>query len=127
MPLTRWSRAGPTGRGCPSKKPCAAWSKPAIPSLTLLWSNAFCASPRQRCRLFSRQQALRLRSFFETALKDFSWVALKGGANAARRAERFPTRLPIHYRRRDKPDWYEAKTENISRTGVLFRGEHLLE
>ncbi len=36
-------------------------------------------------------------------------------------------RLSIHYRMRDKPDWYEAKTENISRTGVLFRGEHLLE
>ena len=51
----------------------------------------------------------------------------EGSENKARRAERFPTRLPIHYRKRDQPDWYEAKTENISRTGVLFRGEHLLE
>ena len=52
---------------------------------------------------------------------------IEGSENTARRAERFPTRLPIHYRKRDQPDWYEAKTENISRTGVLFRGEHLLE
>lgn len=43
------------------------------------------------------------------------------------RAERIPTQLPLHYRTSGELDWYEASTENISRTGVLFRGERLLK
>ncbi len=43
------------------------------------------------------------------------------------RAERIATQLPLHYRTSGELDWYEASTENISRTGVLFRGERLLE
>jgi hypothetical protein len=42
------------------------------------------------------------------------------------RAERFTTQLAIRYRTGGQVDWYEARTENISRTGVLFQGERLL-
>ena len=42
------------------------------------------------------------------------------------RAPRFPTQLPLHYRSSGEIGWYKAKTENISRTGVLFKGEQIL-
>jgi hypothetical protein len=42
------------------------------------------------------------------------------------RARRFPTQLPLHYRGGGEIGWYKATTENISRTGVLFKGEQLL-
>jgi hypothetical protein len=43
------------------------------------------------------------------------------------RAERIATQLRLHYRSSGGDDWYEASTDNISRTGVLFRGERLLK
>jgi hypothetical protein len=43
------------------------------------------------------------------------------------RAVRIATQLLLHYRTSGELDWYAASTENISRTGVLFRGERLLE
>ncbi len=45
----------------------------------------------------------------------------------SQRAERIATQLQLHYRTSGELNWYEASTENISRTGVLFRGERLLE
>jgi len=39
------------------------------------------------------------------------------------RAQRFPIRVPIRYRTPSSRDWLLACTENISRSGVLFRTE----
>ena len=36
------------------------------------------------------------------------------------RAERFPIRMPLHYRESGEGDWNEGRTLNISRSGVLF-------
>ena len=41
----------------------------------------------------------------------------------ATRAERFQVQLPLRYRLPHSPEWVEARTENVSRTGVLFRSE----
>jgi hypothetical protein len=40
------------------------------------------------------------------------------------RAPRYPIRIPLRYRASSDPQWREAHTENISRSGVLFRTEH---
>ena len=37
------------------------------------------------------------------------------------RAMRYQARLPIVFRRVDEPDWYSGTTENVSRSGILFR------
>jgi len=39
------------------------------------------------------------------------------------RAQRFPIHLPVRYRMRGDRNWYQGKTINFSRTGVLFRAE----
>ncbi len=39
------------------------------------------------------------------------------------RAERFPLQRPIYYRQNETSDWLEGITENISRTGILFRAD----
>jgi len=43
------------------------------------------------------------------------------------RAARFNLRIPIRYRASGEAAWGEGTTENISRSGVLFRAKHLLE
>ncbi len=43
------------------------------------------------------------------------------------RAPRFALQLPLRYRAQDELRWHEGKIENISRSGVLFRGEHPIE
>jgi len=43
------------------------------------------------------------------------------------RAPRFPLHLAVRYRRTGDPEWRCGETENISRSGVLIRGEDLLE
>jgi hypothetical protein len=47
-------------------------------------------------------------------------------AKASNRAERFPIQIPVRYRKPRGPVWFEGKTENISRSGVLFRTESVL-
>jgi hypothetical protein len=37
------------------------------------------------------------------------------------RAPRFPLRMPLQYQKSGAPHWFEGKTLNISRTGILFR------
>jgi PilZ domain-containing protein len=37
------------------------------------------------------------------------------------RAPRYPVRIPLRYRTSGAADWVEGRTENISRSGVLFR------
>jgi len=43
------------------------------------------------------------------------------------RACRFDLDLPLHYRPIGEPEWHEGRTENISRTGVLFRAAEILD
>lgn len=43
------------------------------------------------------------------------------------RAQRFPIRTALRYRRRGETAWSEGTTVNISRTGVLFRTEEKME
>ena len=43
------------------------------------------------------------------------------------RALRFPLRLPLRYRAVAEGTWREGLTENISRSGVLFRAQDLLQ
>lgn len=38
-----------------------------------------------------------------------------------KRAQRFSLNIPVHYRLVGQHQWLEGKTENISRSGVLFR------
>jgi hypothetical protein len=39
------------------------------------------------------------------------------------RATRFPLKLPLRYRESGTIPWHNGHTENISRTGILFRAE----
>ena len=45
------------------------------------------------------------------------------GQEASDRARRFPIHIPVRYRMPPSPDWFVACTENVSRSGVLFRTE----
>jgi hypothetical protein len=44
----------------------------------------------------------------------------------AQRAQRYAIRIPLKYRLSGTADWWEGQTENISRSGVLFRTDHLM-
>jgi two-component system cell cycle sensor histidine kinase/response regulator CckA len=48
------------------------------------------------------------------------------GKIAPFRAQRFLLQLPLKYRKLGEHDWREGTTENISRSGMLFRGEEAL-
>jgi hypothetical protein len=43
------------------------------------------------------------------------------------RAKRFTLQLPVHYRLVGESEWRHGTTENISRSGVLFRTDQPLE
>jgi PAS domain S-box-containing protein len=43
------------------------------------------------------------------------------------RAQRFQLHLPLKYRRLDEKNWHEGETRNISRSGLLFQAEDLLQ
>jgi hypothetical protein len=43
------------------------------------------------------------------------------------RAARFLVQLPVRYRTADSTEWHEARTENVSHTGVLFRTKSILK
>ena len=43
------------------------------------------------------------------------------------RAQRFQLHLPLRYRRLGETAWHEGKTENISRSGMLFQAEEALQ
>ena len=43
------------------------------------------------------------------------------------RAQRFQLHLPLRYRRLGEKDWHEGKTENISRSGMLFEADEMLQ
>jgi len=43
------------------------------------------------------------------------------------RAQRFQLHLPLRYRRLGEKNWHEGTTENISRSGMLFKAEEALQ
>ena len=43
------------------------------------------------------------------------------------RAQRYAIPMSMLYRAAGDPTWREGRTENVSRSGVLFRAEHLME
>jgi PAS domain S-box-containing protein len=43
------------------------------------------------------------------------------------RAQRFQLHLPLRYRRLGEQQWHTGKTENISRSGMLFEADELLQ
>jgi DNA-binding response OmpR family regulator len=43
------------------------------------------------------------------------------------RAQRFQLHLPLRYRRLGEQHWHEGTTENISRSGMLFKADELLQ
>ncbi len=43
------------------------------------------------------------------------------------RAQRFQLHLPLKYRRLDEDKWHDGETRNISRSGLLFQAEDLLQ
>jgi hypothetical protein len=47
--------------------------------------------------------------------------------NIKHRAPRFEIQMPLRYRLNGEGKWRNGITENISRTGVLFRGEEFAE
>jgi hypothetical protein len=48
------------------------------------------------------------------------------GAKMVARAQRFPIRAIMHYRVIGENQWYVGTVENMSSTGVLFRGERIV-
>ena len=43
------------------------------------------------------------------------------------RAQRFQLHLPLRYRRLGEKVWHEGTTENISRSGMLFQADEVLQ
>ena len=43
------------------------------------------------------------------------------------RAQRFQLHLPLKYRRLDEEHWHDGETKNISRSGLLFQAEDILQ
>ncbi|PYX38247.1 MAG: hypothetical protein DMG75_04420 [Acidobacteria bacterium] len=50
-----------------------------------------------------------------------------GEGTFAFRAKRFNLQIPLRYRPLDQQGWRKGTTENISRSGLLFRAEELLQ
>jgi hypothetical protein len=53
----------------------------------------------------------------------------RGGISLAEgaRAQRFQLRIPLRYRSEADGDWHRGASINISRSGMLFHGEHWVE
>jgi PAS domain S-box-containing protein len=53
--------------------------------------------------------------------------AVPSRASAPTRAQRFQLHLPLRYRRLGEKSWHDGKTENISRSGMLFQADETLQ
>jgi PAS domain S-box-containing protein len=53
--------------------------------------------------------------------------AVSGGETPPTRAQRFQLHLPLRYRRLGENEWHVGTTENISRSGILFQADELLQ
>jgi hypothetical protein len=49
------------------------------------------------------------------------------GQEVPGRAQRFPLRVPVRYRIPRSPDWFVACSENVSRSGILFRAKRIFK
>jgi len=56
------------------------------------------------------------------SLQTVEWMKL----DLKDRSPRFTFKIPVRYRPSGATDWQEGRTENISRSGVLFRTDHLM-
>jgi PAS domain S-box-containing protein len=54
-------------------------------------------------------------------------AALRAREVPPARAQRFQLHLPLRYRRLGEKDWHAGTTENISRSGLLFQGDDILQ
>lgn len=54
-------------------------------------------------------------------------TSTKRAQESSTRAKRFHVQIPVRYRVADSPEWIEARTENVSYTGVLFRTKSILK
>jgi hypothetical protein len=72
----------------------------------------------------------RLRLPQSRLLRALEMVLLNSGVTMAEmlsRAQRFLVQLPIRYKKIGGQRWFEGKTENISRSGILFRADRILK
>lgn len=53
--------------------------------------------------------------------------AVRASQTPASRAQRFQLHLPLRYRRLGETDWHVGTTENISRSGLLFQADDVLQ
>jgi PAS domain S-box-containing protein len=71
----------------------------------------------------------KVREVLDTQISEVAMSVGSAQKSAARgrlspfRAQRFNLHLPLKYRPLGEPDWRAGTTENISRSGMLFRGE----
>ena len=71
----------------------------------------------------------KVREVLDTPISEVAMAARSAQKSAARgrlspfRAQRFNLHLPLKYRPLGEPEWIAGTTENISRSGMLFRGE----
>jgi PAS domain S-box-containing protein len=66
---------------------------------------------------FPREVAMPVRTAYAVAVQQLPLS----------RAQRFQLQLPLKYRRLDEEKWHDGKTRNISRSGLLFQAEDLLQ
>jgi two-component system cell cycle sensor histidine kinase/response regulator CckA len=74
----------------------------------------------------------KVRDALDTPISEVVMSARSAQKSAARgrlspfRAQRFNLHLPLKYRPLGEPDWRAGTTENISRSGMLFRAEEAI-
>jgi PAS domain S-box-containing protein len=80
--------------------------------------------------LYSLSQKLR-QALLSPAPKEATMPEARSGPQnnplAVPRAQRFTLQMPVRYRRAGEQAWHVGTTENISRSGVLFRADDILE
>jgi two-component system cell cycle sensor histidine kinase/response regulator CckA len=80
-----------------------------------------------------RELKNRVREVLDSALpREVSMPARAAYAKTVQqlpssRAQRFQLQLPLKYRRLDEEKWHDGKTRNISRSGLLFQAEDMLQ
>jgi nitrogen-specific signal transduction histidine kinase/DNA-binding response OmpR family regulator len=76
------------------------------------------------------REVLDARPFPEAAMPTLpvgTQPALPGQETSPTRAQRFQLRLPLRYRRLGEKEWHIGTTENISRSGLLFQADEMLQ
>lgn len=53
--------------------------------------------------------------------------AVRASQSPSARAQRFQLHLPLRYRRLGETEWHVGTTENISRSGLLFQADDVLQ